>query len=56
MDCCPICGKEATLLPCFDVREPTQRNCAVIHTDGSTDCPASAFTPPLSIKPLTLTA
>ena len=50
MDCCPICGKEATLLPCFDVREPALRNCAVIHTDGSTDCPASAFTPPVKYQ------
>lgn len=50
MDCCPICGKEVALLPHFDVREPTIRNCAVIHTDSNTNCLASALTPPIKYQ------
>lgn len=56
MDCCPICGKEITLFPHFDVREPVKKGCAILHNPKDMSCPASAFTPPLSIKLLTLTA
>ncbi len=45
MDFCPVCGKEITILPYFDVREPALRKCAVLHT-GNSCCPA-AVTPPV---------
>lgn len=50
MDCCPICGKEITLLPHFDVREPTKRGCAILHKPEDMSCPASAFTPPVKYQ------
>lgn len=50
MDCCPICGKEITLLPHFDVREPIKRGCAVLHSPEDMSCPASAFTPPVKYQ------
>lgn len=48
MDCCPICGKEITLLPYFDVREPANRNYAALHIECNTNCPVS--TVPFSVK------
>lgn len=50
MDCCPICGKEITLLPHFDVREPTIRGCVILHKPEDMSCPASAFTPPVKYQ------
>lgn len=48
MDLCPICGDTVTLLLCFDVREPTQRNYTIVHSNNK-DCPA-ALTPPTKYK------
>lgn len=50
MDCCPICGKEITLLPHFDVREPAKRGHAILHKPEDMNCPASIFTPPVNYQ------
>lgn len=45
MDYCPICGKEITLLPYFDVREPALKKCAALHIDSNTNCPIGSAPP-----------
>lgn len=50
MDCCPICGKEITLLPYFDVREPANRNYAALHIECNTNCPVSTIPFPVKYK------
>lgn len=50
MNYCPVCGKEVTLLPYFDVRKPTIRNCAVIHMDNNTNCPTASLNIPVRFK------
>ena len=47
---CPICGKEITLLPHFDVRFPDKRGCIVLHKPEDMNCPASTFTPPVKYQ------
>lgn len=39
MSICPICGSKITLMPYFDIGDPMQRGCAVVHNSESVNCP-----------------